>query len=136
MLHFHRSALTAIITAALASAALNVAAAPDQAQSKQAPNQVVVKDTRQYMTYTQQVTESGSCAMAKDPDHPEKGDCPEVRSKAVVGGDYIVRVGNMCRSESYSHEKGNDLTLEGRSFGPSIGIKVNTYKCDEQGNPA
>lgn len=95
---------------------------------------VVVKDTREYLQYTQSVRQDGACAMAKDPDHPANGDCEEKRAKATVGGEYIVRKGDLCNRQSYELDKSASFVLEGRLV-PSVGLKEWDYRCDEQGKP-
>lgn len=94
---------------------------------------VVVKDTRQYMPYTQSIMEDGVCSLAKDPDHPQKGDCEEKRDKAVVGGELLIRFGSSCRREIYGRLD-NDALLEDRPI-LSLSQKVDQFKCDEHGNP-
>jgi len=95
---------------------------------------VVVKDTREYLRYTQTVRQDGACAMAKDPDHPAKGDCEEQRAKAIVGGEYIVRKGDLCMRQSYELDKAASFVLEGRLV-PSVALKEWDYRCDSQGKP-
>jgi hypothetical protein len=125
--------LTTAAAMLLVSAVVN-AAAVTQAQPNRSVKIVVVKDTRQYMTYTQSVTQDGYCSLAKDPDQPQKGDCEEVRSKSTVGGEYLVRVGDRCSDTSYSSNQGKHLQVEGRDMAPTVNVKVNTYKCDVAGN--
>lgn len=94
---------------------------------------VVVKDTRQYASYTQSIEKDGGCSVAKDPDNPQKGDCKEVRDKAVVGGQWEIRVGSVCREETYKRLE-NNSSMDGRPV-LSLGTTSNTFKCDEHGNP-
>jgi hypothetical protein len=93
---------------------------------------VVLKDTRQYMTYTAQIDKQQGCAVAVDPDNPKPGDCHEVRAKAPISGEYLVRIGAMCMRDVYSQVK-SDTKLEGRPL-PSINTQEWTYHCDTEGN--
>ncbi|MDN7901480.1 hypothetical protein QZM82_35350 [Burkholderia cepacia] len=94
---------------------------------------VVVKDTRQYLAYTQKMEKDGVCVVASDPDHPRDGDCKEARYKAAVGGEWIIRVGGLCHREIYGRPE-NDESLERRPV-LSLSTKVDEFKCDERGNP-
>lgn len=94
---------------------------------------VVVKDTRQYVTYTASLDKDADCTIAVDADHPKQGDCHEVRAKAPVGGEYVIRLNDWCQSDSFSPVKSN-TTLEGRPL-PSIQTNHRTFRCDAQGNP-
>ncbi|WP_321935556.1 hypothetical protein [Paraburkholderia sp. J8-2] len=94
---------------------------------------LVIKDTRQYMPYTISISDDGSCLLAKDPDHPNEGECHEARGKATVGGEYVIRIGNTCRSETYDLVKESSFTIEGRLI-PSISTKARMFKCDAKGN--
>ena len=94
---------------------------------------VVLKDTRQYMPYTQSIVKVGKCTVARDPDHAQKGDCEEKRNKAVVAGELLIRLGTFCRRETYARLS-NDALLEGRPV-PSLSQKIDQFKCDEHGNP-
>lgn len=95
---------------------------------------VVVKDTRQYVTYTASLDKDADCTIAVDADHPKQGDCHEVRAKAPVGGEYVIRFKDACQSDSYSAIKSSSQLVEGRPI-PSIQTDRRTYRCDAQGNP-
>lgn len=94
---------------------------------------VVVKDTRQYMTYTASLTKTDTCSIAADPDHPSQGNCEEVRAKAPISGMYVLRSGDWCQSDSYSPDKSSSK-IEGRPI-PSVQTEHRAYRCDAQGNP-
>ncbi|MFX1767996.1 hypothetical protein PWP93_36615 [Paraburkholderia sp. A1RI-2L] len=114
------------VTALLALASLGHAAIASEA--------VVVKDTRQYVTYTASLDKDGDCTIAADADHPKQGDCHEVRAKAPVGGEYVIRVKDWCQSDSFSPIKSSSMLVEGRPI-PSIQSSHRTFRCDAQGNP-
>lgn len=95
---------------------------------------VVVKDTRQYIAYTASLDKDADCSVAVDPDHPKQGDCHEVRAKAPVGGEYVIRLNDWCQSDSFSPIKSSSMLVDGRPI-PSIQTSHRTYRCDAQGNP-
>ncbi|MBN3761098.1 hypothetical protein [Burkholderia sp. Ac-20365] len=92
----------------------------------------VVKDTRQYITYTASLDKDGNCTVAVDPDHPKQGDCHEVRATAPVRGEYVIRSKDWCQSDSFSQVE-SSAVLEGRPL-PSIRTDHRTFRCDAQGN--
>lgn len=92
---------------------------------------VVVKDTRQYVAYTASLEQDDGCTVALDPDHPKKGDCHEVRAKAPVGGEYVIRVGDWCQSDAFSPVESSSK-LKGRPL-PAIQTVRRTFRCDAQG---
>lgn len=61
---------------------------------------VVVKDMRQYVTYTASLTKNDTCTIAANPDHLKQGDCGEVRTKAPISGVYVL-----CSGTSSSQQQ-------------------------------
>jgi hypothetical protein len=93
------------------------------ASSAGAGELVVAKDTRQYMPVIQTREGTGECVNAN---------CM-AEEKAPVGGEYILRVGDVCRSESYELDKKSSFIFAGHLV-PSIRTEARTYRCDAQGN--
>ena len=92
---------------------------------------VIVKDTRQYVTYTKSLLQDGTCHVAKDPEHPATGDCEEERALAAVAGEFVTRRGGVCTRVAYAKVQ---PSFDPRRFPPVIGMTQSVFRCDAQGH--
>lgn len=119
-------AVVLLHTSAIASDAPNANVAgrgPGTQPDARTAAPVVVKDTREYLTYVQPREGAGECFNAN---------CME-QAKVPIGGEYVIRLRESCLAMTFSFDEKSSFYIEGRLV-PSTGSTQRFYRCDEFGN--
>ncbi|RTL33687.1 MAG: hypothetical protein EKK53_27880 [Burkholderiales bacterium] len=108
------------------------------AMTVHAKDVAVIKDTRQYVPYTESITGPVGCTMPKDVEHPnldDQNECRVTRSKLTASGELLTRNNalGVCTRTVYS---GGAWRLGGDPSGgviPDQSVREETFKCMPSG---